>query len=88
MFGQERFVAYLFCFLSDRWQRQPQQILQSWSAWLVASNNAAFEIAKEVYATKRRTEATESGLRQLVQTGQCERSQLGFRGSGFDECST
>ena len=36
---------------------------------------------------KTHPEATELGLWQLIQTGQCERSQLGFRGSGFENAA-
>ncbi|CAF9919775.1 MAG: hypothetical protein ALECFALPRED_001292 [Alectoria fallacina] len=56
--GQARFVAYFICFFSDQLKKQPQQILRSWVAQLVALSDAAFEMAKEVYATKKHPEAT------------------------------
>ncbi|CAD6572877.1 MAG: hypothetical protein ASARMPREDX12_005527 [Alectoria sarmentosa] len=68
--------------------RFPQQILRSWVAQLVALSDAAFEMAKEVYATKKHPEATESELWQLFGLVNVKVRNMVFVVDGFDECST
>lgn len=86
--GQTRFVAYFFEFFSDQLKRQPQQILRSWVAQLVAVKNAAFEIAQEVYATKKHVEATETELWQIFGLVNLKIRNLVFVVDGFDESCT
>ena len=54
----------------------------------MALSDAAFEMAKEVYATKKHPEATESELWQLFGLVNVKVRNMVFVVDGFDECST
>ena len=80
-------IAYFFCYFGDEKKRQPQQIVRSWVAQLVANSDDASEIAREVLQESKSSRLTDSVVWLLLKRIIRVLDNVVLIADGFDECA-